>query len=145
MQSDRRFAAAFPPASGKGGRRPASPRSRRAKDVPMRSVMGLLRLLRRNHASSSVLRVGIDLVEVDAVAASLESSLSERYLSRVYTRGEVLDCTEPGGPNAARLAARFAAKEAVLKALDVGDRAVPWQAIEVRRSESGAPSIELHG
>jgi holo-[acyl-carrier protein] synthase len=71
--------------------------------------------------------------------------LSERYLTRVYTRDEIRDCTETGGPNAARLAARFAAKEAVLKALDVGDRAVPWQSIEVQRCESGAPAIRLHG
>ena len=89
--------------------------------------------------------VGVDLVEVDTVAATLDSPLSERYLSRVYTPAEVRDCTEGSGVNAARLAARFAAKEAVMKALDVGDRAIPWRAIEIERGPTGRPGVLLHG
>lgn len=89
--------------------------------------------------------VGIDLVDIDAVAATLDSPLSGRYLSRIYTPGEVRDCSDDGGVSAARLAARFAAKEAVMKALDVRDRAIPWQAIEVRRAPGGRPTVALHG
>ena len=103
-----------------------------------------LRRLRRR-PSVGVLRVGVDLVEIDAVAATLESALSGRYLSRVYTPAEVRDCTDRNGVNAGRLAARFAAKEAVLKALDVGNRAVPWRTIEVRRQPTGRPAVSLHG
>ncbi len=114
--------------------------------VPAPSVLTarVLRRFRRG-TPSSALRVGIDLVDVAAVAATLDSSLAERYLSRVYTPAEVRDCTDAGGVNAGRLAARFAAKEAVFKALDVGDRAVPWQAVEVERRQSGRPAVALHG
>ena len=89
--------------------------------------------------------VGVDLVEIDTVAATLDSPLADRYLSRVYTPAEVRDCTEGPGVNAARLAARFAAKEAVMKALDVGDRAIPWRTIEVERGATGRPAVLLHG
>ncbi len=101
--------------------------------------------LRPKQEAGRVLRVGIDLVEIDAVAATLDSALSGRYLSRVYTPAEVRDCTDGNGLNAGRLAARFAAKEAVMKALDVGNRAIPWRAIEVRRQRSGRPTVSLHG
>lgn len=106
---------------------------------------GVLRRLRRGGTAAPVLRVGVDLVEIDAVAATLDSPLAGRYLSRVYTPGEVRDCTDGNGINAGRLAARFAAKEAVLKALDVGDRAIPWHAIEVEREQTGRPTLALHG
>jgi len=64
-------------------------------------------------------RVGIDLVSVDAVRQSL-SEHGEHYLSRVYSEREVRDCTTPSGPDPERLAARFAAKEATLKVLRPG-------------------------
>ena len=105
----------------------------------------VLRRLRRGRTAACVLRVGVDLVEIDAVAATLDSPLAQRYLSRVYTPGEVCDCTDAGGVNPGRLAARFAAKEAVMKALDVGDRAIPWRAVEVRREPTGRPTVVLHG
>jgi holo-[acyl-carrier protein] synthase len=92
-----------------------------------------------------VLRVGIDLVEIDAVVTTLDSPLADRYLARIYTPAEVRDCSDGNGVSAARLAARFAAKEAVMKALDVGNRAIPWRAIEVRRQRSGRPTVSLHG
>lgn len=91
------------------------------------------------------LRVGLDLVEVEAVETTLRSPVANRYLDRVYTRGEVRDCTTNGKVDPRRLAARFAAKEAAMKALRVGDRAVPWRSIEVRREEDGAPALCLHG
>ena len=109
------------------------------------SKAGLLRRLWRTPESERVLRVGIDLVEIDAVAETLRSALADRYLARIYTAAEVRDCTDANGVSPARLAARFAAKEAVLKALDVGDHAVPWRTIEVRRQPSGRPTVSLHG
>ncbi len=86
------------------------------------------------------LRVGIDTVEVAAVEAALAAH-GERYLERVYTPAEVADCDG----DAERLAARFAAKEAALKALRAGDGGVPWHAVEVRRTPSGHPELALHG
>ncbi len=106
---------------------------------------GFLRRLRLTSNGGQVLRVGIDLVEVDAVAATLRSGLADRYLARIYTPAEVRDCTYGSGISPTRLAARFAAKEAVMKALDVGNRAIPWRTIEVCRQPSGRPTVSLHG
>ncbi|HEU4976340.1 MAG TPA: holo-ACP synthase [Baekduia sp.] len=92
------------------------------------------------------LRVGTDLVLATAVREALEAH-GERYLQRVYTAAETADCTDAatGEVDALRLAARFAAKEAAMKALRVGEAAVPWTAIEVRRSPDGHPELVLHG
>lgn len=89
-------------------------------------------------------RVGIDLVAVESVSAALAAH-AERYLARIYTSREVDDCRTPAGIDPQRLAARFAAKEATIKALDVGDEPIPWRSIGVLRSPSGAPSLELTG
>jgi len=89
-------------------------------------------------------RVGVDLVAVDDVAASVER-FGQRYLSRVYTDHERASC--PGEPvvAAAGLAARFAAKEAALKVLrPVGPRP-QWRSIEVVRQPNGACDLALHG
>ena len=91
------------------------------------------------------LRVGIDLVEVEEVAATLHSKLRTRYLSRIYTSREVEDCLQDREVDPVRLAGRFAAKEAAMKALRVGDRAVSWRDVEVQRASDGAPTLVLHG
>jgi holo-[acyl-carrier protein] synthase len=90
------------------------------------------------------LRVGIDLVTVHTVTDALAEH-GERYLRRVFTDREIADCGGPDAPDAQRLATRFAAKEATMKALRVGDAAVPWTAIEVVRGQDGAPELALHG
>lgn len=91
------------------------------------------------------LRVGTDLVAVADVRASIDAFHS-RYLDRVFTAGELADCALPGGDHdAARLAARVAAKEAVFKALRPQDDALPWTSVEVRRGPGGAPELRLTG
>src|SRR5580698_5526101 len=90
-------------------------------------------------------KIGIDLVAVASVEESARHHAA-RYLERVYTARELDDCASPdAAPDPARLAARFAAKEATLKVLRSGDDAVPWRAIEVRRDSHGSPSVELSG
>jgi holo-[acyl-carrier protein] synthase len=84
--------------------------------------------------------VGIDLVDVTGVREALDAH-GDAYLRRVYTPAEVADAA--GDPQ--RLAARFAAKEATLKALRAGDRAIPLTSIEVRRLDDGAPELRLRG
>ena len=79
------------------------------------------------------IRVGIDLVAVSGVQAALEAAHGEHYLERVYTVGELEDCRTPAGVDPERLAARFAAKEATLKVLPIGDEGFALTAIEVRR------------
>jgi len=86
------------------------------------------------------LAVGVDLVEIRRIAALVERH-GERFIGRVFTPGEVADC----GDRAESLAARWAAKEAVAKALGTGIGVMSWQEIEVLRGESGCPSVQLHG
>ena len=86
------------------------------------------------------LAVGTDLVEIRRIA-ELVARHGERFTGRVFTPGEVADC----GGRAESLAARWAAKEAVAKALGTGIGAVGWQEIEVLRGESGCPGVQLDG
>jgi len=90
------------------------------------------------------LRVGIDLVEIGSVRESVER-FGREYLERVYTPREVADSSGESGVEPARLAARFAAKEATLKVLrPAPDEAVPWRSIEVVRAPGGWVELELH-
>lgn len=87
-----------------------------------------------------MLTTGVDIIEISRVRGVLER-YRQRFLERVYTPGEINYC-RGRAPN---LAARFAAKEATMKALGTGVRGVGWKDIEVVRQESGAPSIRLQG
>lgn len=92
------------------------------------------------------LRVGIDLVSVSAVAESLTGAHREHYLERIYTEREVSECSGPSGRvEPERLAARFAAKEATIKALPGAGEEVRLTQIEVVQDESGSTSLELTG
>ncbi|HLH45631.1 MAG TPA: holo-ACP synthase [Acidimicrobiales bacterium] len=86
--------------------------------------------------------VGVDLVPVPAVAASLER-WGPRYARRVFTPAELADTA--GSAQASGLAARFATKEAVIKVLAPVDSPVPWRAIEVCRRPGGRCEVELSG
>ena len=85
-------------------------------------------------------RIGIDLVRIDEVQDALDTH-GRRYLDRVFTDEERREC----GLNAQRLAARFAAKEATMKALDRSNEAISWRSIGVRLAASGRPMLELTG
>lgn len=86
------------------------------------------------------LSTGVDIIEISRVAGVF-LRYGQRFLNRIYTPDEIAYC-RGRVPN---LAGRFAAKEAVMKALGTGVRGVSWRDIEVARHESGAPSILLHG
>ena len=88
----------------------------------------------------AMLTTGVDIIEISRVREVLER-YGQRFLDRVFTHGEIEYC-RGRAPN---LAARFAAKEATMKALGTGVRGVGWKDIEVVRASSGAPSVELHG
>ncbi len=83
--------------------------------------------------------VGVDVVDVARFALAL--TRRPRIVERLFTEGEQRD----GRGRAERLAARFAAKEAVMKSLGVGLGSVPWRSIEVVKERSGQPRIALHG
>ena len=71
--------------------------------------------------------------------------MGSRYLARVYTEREIADCRTASGIDPRRLAARFAAKEAVLKLFLDADDAVSLRDVEVRLDESGRVRIALLG
>ena len=86
-----------------------------------------------------IVGVGIDIVDVPRFEIVL--GRRPRIVERLFTEGEQRDARG----KAERLAARFAAKEAVMKSLSVGAGSVPWKSIEVKKAPSGAPSVMLHG
>ncbi len=95
-------------------------------------------------ATPSSLAVGVDLVQVDEVAAAL-ADFGDRYLCRVFTEDEVASASNGAGVSAAHLAARFAAKEAAIKVLRPTDHLPTWRSIEVRQGPSGRCSLRLSG
>jgi holo-[acyl-carrier protein] synthase len=93
-----------------------------------------------------VVATGVDIAEIDRVERALAASHGARFRDRVYTPGEQRYCEGRRRGRAQSYAARFAAKEAVMKALGVGwGRDAAWSDIEVVRSPGGPPRIELRG
>jgi holo-[acyl-carrier protein] synthase len=91
-----------------------------------------------------IVGTGIDIAEVPRIAASIEK-FGERFLRRVYTEGEMRYCDSKAN-RLERYAARFAAKEAAMKALGTGwNHGVRWRDVEVVRQPGGRPTIAFHG
>ncbi len=87
---------------------------------------------------------GVDLCEVDRIEASIQR-FGARFLERVFTPGEIA-YAERKANKYERYAARFAAKEAGMKAIGTGWRAgVRWRDFEVANLPSGRPTLKLHG
>ncbi len=86
------------------------------------------------------LRLGVDVADVAAIEASM-LQFGDRFVNRIFSPGEIV--TAKGKPE--RLAVRFAAKEATIKALDLSDVGVDWRDIEVSSSPSGSPELHLRG
>jgi holo-[acyl-carrier protein] synthase len=86
------------------------------------------------------LACGIDILEIERMQSAIQRH-GQRLLRRVFTEAELADV----GGKPASLAARFAAKEAVAKALGTGIGPIGWQEIEIRRGPAGQPILELHG
>src|SRR5437868_4600799 len=94
--------------------------------------------------SMAIVGTGIDLVEVPRVAASIER-FGERFLRRIFTPAEIRYCQSKQN-SVERFAARFAAKEAAMKAIGTGWRGgVTWQDVEVKREPGGRPTINFSG
>ena len=87
-----------------------------------------------------MIRCGVDMIECERIAAGIERS-GERFLNRFFTPGERQDCAD----KPYRLAARFAAKEAVAKALGSGIGDIRWLDIEARTNQTPRPQLILHG
>lgn len=84
--------------------------------------------------------VGVDIIEIGRIER-VTTRWGERFLKRVYTEAELGICRN----RAPALAVRFAAKEAVMKALGTGTKGIGWREIEVLSNSDGKPMVYLHG
>jgi holo-[acyl-carrier protein] synthase len=108
-------------------------------------VTGLASLA--DNPNMAIVGIGVDIIEVERVERALTRLLTgNRFRQRVFTEGEIAYCESRGRPRYQSYAARFAAKEAVMKAMGTGwNRDVGWSEIEVVRKRGQAPMITLHG
>ena len=83
-----------------------------------------------------MLSVGVDIVEVERIAKALER-FGDRFLARIYTPAEVDHCRG----RVAELAARFAAKEAISRALGTGIYGLSWPEMEILPDPLGQPQV----
>jgi holo-[acyl-carrier protein] synthase len=91
-----------------------------------------------------IVGTGIDIAEVPRMAQAIER-FGQRFLARVFTEGEIRYCDSKAN-RIERYAARFAAKEAGMKALGTGwSHGVRWRDIEVLRQPGGRPTLAFHG
>lgn len=110
--------------------------------------------MNRRHDSSGIVRaptvvgacavigIGVDVVDIDRFRRTLERTPTMR--TRLFTAVELADVARRADP-VPSLAARFAAREAVMKALGLGLGAFAFHEVWVRRAESGAPVLEVTG
>jgi holo-[acyl-carrier protein] synthase len=91
-----------------------------------------------------IVGTGIDIAEVPRIRRAIER-FGERFLQRIFTSGEIRYCNAKAN-RVERYAARFAAKEAAMKALGTGwNHGVRWRDCEVVRRPGGRPTMSFHG
>jgi holo-[acyl-carrier protein] synthase len=91
-----------------------------------------------------IIGTGIDIAEVPRIRQAVKR-FGNRFLHRIYTAGEIRYCDSKAN-RFERYAARFAAKEATMKALGTGwNQGVRWRDCEVSRQPGGRPTISFHG
>ncbi len=91
-----------------------------------------------------MLRIGTDICSIKRITSAYER-YGERFLKRILTDNERQYVAKRPRELCERLSVRFAAKEAVSKALGVGWRGIDWKEVEIKNLPSGAPSVILHG
>jgi len=87
-----------------------------------------------------VTSIGIDIIETERIESAAKR-WGKRFLNRVYTEAELEICQG----RIPSLAARFAAKEAIMKALGTGAKGVSWREIEILADSAGKPLVKLYG
>lgn len=95
----------------------------------------------KNEESLPIGGLGVDIVEIERFRGAMERHPG--LINRVFNSNEQSYCFSRKRPHF-HFAARFATKEAVLKALGTGRRGVGWKDVEVERTEKGSPQIKLH-
>ena len=92
------------------------------------------------------IKCGTDIIEIQRIKNNIEN-LKERFLKRIYTEKEIQYCERKSIQKYQSYAARFAAKEAVLKAISEkleNKYAIEWKQIEITNDNQGRPSVKLH-
>jgi holo-[acyl-carrier protein] synthase len=91
-----------------------------------------------------IVSIGIDIVEVYRISETIQRT--PRFVERVFTVKERVYCESKGAASAQSFAARFAAKEAFLKALKTGWRGkITWHDMEILNDAQGVPTLEIKG
>ena len=90
------------------------------------------------------MRVGFDLVKISRISDSIDQ-FGVRFEQKLFTAGELAYAYNGEGLSSERLAARFAAKEAVIKALRLSEAGIAWRDIEVRKLPDGDCDLLFHG
>lgn len=89
-----------------------------------------------------IVGIGIDIIEIDRIGAAVER---DGFARRVFTAAEREYCDGRGVQRPASYAARFAGKEAVMKAFGTGLSAGTWQDVEILAAANGRPTVSLRG
>ena len=87
---------------------------------------------------------GFDIVQISRISASVDC-FGKAFTHRLYTLRELTQVSHDHGLNLDSLAARFAAKEAVIKALALSEAGISWRDIEVIKQADGGCELQLHG
>lgn len=93
------------------------------------------------------IKCGTDIIEIDRIKESIES-LGDKFLNRVYTQKEIEYCESKKAQKYQHYAARFAAKEAIFKAISesLADKfELGWNDYEVSNDETGKPIVKITG
>ncbi|HUD65278.1 MAG TPA: holo-[acyl-carrier-protein] synthase [Candidatus Sulfotelmatobacter sp.] len=99
---------------------------------------------KRGDFGTMIVGTGIDIAEVPRIGQAIER-FGQRFLQRIFTAGEIRYCDSKAN-RVERYAARFAAKEAAMKALGTGwNHGVRWRDCEVVRAPGGRPTMTFHG
>jgi holo-[acyl-carrier protein] synthase len=88
-------------------------------------------------------RLGIDIVQISRIQASIDA-FGQRFLDRLFTEAEIGYSTAVPNQAAERFAARFAAKEAAIKAFNWSEAGIDWRDVEVRKQADGGCHLALH-
>ena len=92
----------------------------------------------------NIFGIGIDVVEVERIASSMDE-FGDRFVNKIFTESERAYCDGQKNPKI-HYAARFAAKEAISKAMGTGiGKDMAWLDMEIRRRPSGEPEVHLSG
>ena len=96
----------------------------------------------RSEVARVIVGIGIDIIEIERIGAAVER---DGFVRRVFTAAEREYCDGRGVQRPASYAARFAGKEAVMKAFGTGLSAGTWQDVEILADANGRPTVKLSG